>query len=174
MVAALGRQAYKPLTHTTKFQWDIFVSDFKQRFLPPEYLTALEDEFVEIKQKGMPVLSYSNKLLTLAQQVGSTKKEKLRAFSRGLDASIKYGVRNLKPATYEEALALAQNKELELNNGKPKQPTSSTSSQQTNGKSQANKTAKSNTPSKPKITPDEKAKDGVIGGYLSLAEGLYG
>ncbi|MCO5581721.1 hypothetical protein L7F22_035610 [Adiantum nelumboides] len=65
------------------------VRDFKQRFLPPEYLTALEYEFAELKQKGMPVLSYSNKLLTLAQQIGSTKKEKLRAFSRGLDASIK-------------------------------------------------------------------------------------
>ncbi|MCO5568092.1 hypothetical protein L7F22_021788 [Adiantum nelumboides] len=159
-----------PLTHTTKFQWDIFVSDFKQRFLSPEYLTALEDEFAGLKQKGMPVLSYSNKLLTLTQQIGSTEKEKLRAFSRGLDASIKYGVRNLKPATYEEALALAQNKELELNNGKPKQPTSSTSSLQTNGKSQANKTAKPNTPSKPKMTPDEKAKAGVIGGYLTPEE----
>ncbi|MCO5571689.1 hypothetical protein L7F22_025436 [Adiantum nelumboides] len=109
----------------------------------------------------MPLLSYSNKLLTLAQQIGSTEKEKLRAFSRGLDASIKYGVRNLKPATYEEALALAENKELELNNGKPKQPTNTTSSQQTNGKSQANKTAKPNTPSKPKMTLDEKAKAGV-------------
>ncbi|MCO5549454.1 hypothetical protein L7F22_002925 [Adiantum nelumboides] len=105
-----------PLTHTTKFQWDIFVSDFKQRFLPPEYLTALEDEFAELKQKGIPVLSYSNKLLTLAQQIGSTEEEKLRAFSRGLDASIKYSIRNLKPATYEEALALSPNKELELNN----------------------------------------------------------
>ncbi|MCO5553051.1 hypothetical protein L7F22_006572 [Adiantum nelumboides] len=158
-----------PLTHTTKFHWDIFVSDFKQRFLP-EYLTALEDEFAELKQKGMPVLSYSNKLLTLAQHIGTTEKEKLRAFSRGLDASIKHGVRNLKPATYEEALELAQNKELELNNGKPKQPTSSTSSQQTNGRSQANKTAKPNTPSKPKMTPDEKAKTGVIGGYLTPEE----
>ncbi|MCO5547740.1 hypothetical protein L7F22_001191 [Adiantum nelumboides] len=118
----------------------------------------------------MPVLSYSNKLLTLAQQIGSTEKEKLRAFSRGLDASIKYGIRNLKPATYEEALALPQNKELELNNGKPKQPTSTTSSQQTNGKSQVSKTAKANTPSKPKMTPDEKAKAGVIGGYLTLEE----
>ncbi|MCO5585559.1 hypothetical protein L7F22_039493 [Adiantum nelumboides] len=159
-----------PLTHTTKLQWDIFVSDFKQRLLPPEYLTALEDEFAELKQKGMPVLSYSNKLLTLAQQIGSTEKTKLQAFSRGLDASIKYGVTNLKPATYEEALALAQNKELELNNGKPKQSTSTTSSQQTNGKSQANKTAKPNTPNKPKMTPDENTKAGVIGGYLSPEE----
>ncbi|MCO5606071.1 hypothetical protein L7F22_060258 [Adiantum nelumboides] len=102
--------------------------------------------------------------------IGSTEKEKLGAFNRVLDASIKYGVRNLKPVTYEEALALAQNKELELNNGKPKQSTSSTSSQQTNGKSQSNKTAKPNTPSKPKMTPDEKAKAGVIGGYLSPEE----
>ncbi|MCO5614511.1 hypothetical protein L7F22_068794 [Adiantum nelumboides] len=31
----------------------------------PEYLTALEDEFADLKQKGMPVLSYSYKLLTL-------------------------------------------------------------------------------------------------------------
>ncbi|MCO5593551.1 hypothetical protein L7F22_047565 [Adiantum nelumboides] len=106
----------------------------------------------------------------LKRGIGSTEKEKLRAFSRGLDVSIKYGVRNLKPATYEEALALAQNKELELNNGKPKQTTSTTSSQQTNGKSQANKTAMPNTPSKPKMTPDEKAKAGVIGGYFSPEE----
>ncbi|MCO5614510.1 hypothetical protein L7F22_068793 [Adiantum nelumboides] len=39
----------------------------------------------------MAVLSYSNKPLNLAQQIGSTKTEKLRAFGRGLDPSIKYG-----------------------------------------------------------------------------------
>ncbi|MCO5578519.1 hypothetical protein L7F22_032362 [Adiantum nelumboides] len=97
-----------PLMHTTKFQWDLFVSDFKQRFLPLEYLTALEDEFAELKQKGMPVLSYSNKLLTLAQQIGSTEKEKLRDVNRGLDGSIKYSVRNLK-ALNQQLLAMDAN-----------------------------------------------------------------
>ncbi|MCO5584031.1 hypothetical protein L7F22_037952 [Adiantum nelumboides] len=47
-----------------------------------EYLTALEDEFAELKQKGMPVLSYSNKLLTLAQQIGSIKKKTTSLRSR--------------------------------------------------------------------------------------------
>lgn len=75
-----------------KYDWDTFISDFKRlirysrktqtqsvkmgviwefifsikKFLPPQYLIALEDDLGEFNQKGMPVLSYSNKLLTLA------------------------------------------------------------------------------------------------------------
>ena len=163
-----------PLTHSPHYDWDTFVSDFKQRFLPPQYLTALEDEFADHKQKGMPVLNYSNKLLTLAQQIGATEKEKLRTFTRGLDASVKYAIRNLNPKTYEEALALAQNKELELNGGKPKQVAGGNSSQTNQGKGQNNKdkngAGKSNTNNKPKLTPDEKAKAGVLGGFLTPEE----
>ena len=73
-----------------------------------------------LQYKGMLVMSFSNKLLTLAQQIGTPEKEKLRAFVRGLDSSIKYCTRNLNPKTYDEALALMQNKELELNGGKLK------------------------------------------------------
>ena len=94
------------------FDWDIFVSDFKQRFLPPQFLTQLEDEFAAWTQSGRPVLTYSSKLPTLAQLIGTPEKEKLRAFTRGLDSSIKYSIRNLNPKTYEEALALAQNNAL--------------------------------------------------------------
>ena len=95
----------------TQFDWDTFVSDFKQRFLPPLFLTALEDEFVTLQQKGTPFVLHSNKLLTLAQRIGTPdNKEKLRAFVGGLDSSIKYAIRNLNPKTYKEALALTLNK----------------------------------------------------------------
>ena len=110
-----------PSTKLLHYDWDTFVSDFKLRFLPSQFLTALEEEFVALTEKGMPIMTYSNKLLTLAQQIGAPDKEKLRAFVRGLDSSIKYAIRNLNPKSYEDALALAQNKELELNGEKPKQ-----------------------------------------------------
>lgn len=96
-----------PSTNLPQYEWDIFVSDFKQGFLPPQFLTALEDDFAILAEKGMPIVTYSNKLLTLAQPIGTLEKEKLRMFIRGLDSSIKYAVRNLNPKTYEEALALA-------------------------------------------------------------------
>ena len=51
----------------------------------------------------MPILTYSNKMLTLSQQIGKPEKEKLRAFVWGLDSSIKYAIRNLNPKSYEEA-----------------------------------------------------------------------
>ena len=131
--------------HLTGEDWDTFVSDFKQRFLPPQFLTQLEDEFAAWTQSGRPVLTYSNKLLALVQLIGTPEKEKLRAFTRGLD-----------PKTYEEALALAQNKELELNGGKTRQATGSANSQGGNknqlDKAQADKGKKT----KVKQTPDEK------------------
>lgn len=95
-----------PSTKLPQYDWDTFVSDFKQRYLP-RFLTALEDEFALLTQKGMPIVIYSNKLLTLAQQIGTPDKEKLRTFIRGLNSSIKYVIRNLNPKSYEEALALA-------------------------------------------------------------------
>lgn len=77
---------------------------------PVSYRFEGRDRYSE----GMPIV-------TSAQQIRTPDKEKLRAFVRGLDSSIKYAIRNLNPKSYEEALALAQNKELELNGGKPKQ-----------------------------------------------------
>ena len=84
---------------------------------------------------------------------------------------IKYAIRNLNPKSYEEALALAQNKELELNGGKPKQAAHS-STTSSGGKStitepkrpEPNKLGK---PKKPKQTPDEKAKAGIEAGFLT-------
>ena len=112
MVATLGCSTYAPNNQDYAVRLGHFVSDFRQHFLPPQFLAAFEDDFVDLHQKGTPIVSYSNKLLTLAQQIGTPEKEKLRAFVRGLDSSIKYSIRNLNPKTYEEALAVAQNKEL--------------------------------------------------------------
>ncbi|MCO5569382.1 hypothetical protein L7F22_023094 [Adiantum nelumboides] len=50
-----------PLTYTTKIEWDIFVSDFKEGFFSPEYPTALEDEFADLKQKALNKLTIKNK-----------------------------------------------------------------------------------------------------------------
>lgn len=158
-----------PLTKLSQYDWDTFVSDFKQRFLPHQFLTDLEDEFAVLMQKGLPIVVYSNKLLTLTQQIGTPEKEKLRAFIRGLDSSIKYPIRNLNPKSYEEALALAQNKELELNGGKPKQATGGSANSQGANKNQAEKGKNG----KPKQTPDEKEKAGVLGGFLSRRSGEH-
>lgn len=49
------------------FRWDIFVHELKTRFLPPQYLTNLADEFYRLKQNGSPVLKFSGKVITLAQ-----------------------------------------------------------------------------------------------------------
>ncbi|KAI5055900.1 hypothetical protein GOP47_0029421 [Adiantum capillus-veneris] len=94
-----------------QYDWNTFVSDFKQRFLPSRFLIDLEDEFVALMQKDIPMVTYSiGKLLTLTQQIGTPEKKKLQAFISGLDSSIKYSIQNLNPKIYEEALALAQNK----------------------------------------------------------------
>lgn len=93
---------------------------------------------------------------------------------RGLDSSIKYAIRNLNPKSYEEALALAQNKELELNGCKPRQaaassytPYSGKSSTPDMKKQDSNKIGPLK---KPKMTLDEKAKVCIEGGFLTEAE----
>ena len=125
------------------------MSDFKERFLPPQFLIDLEDEFAALMQKDMSMVTYSSKFLTLTQQIGTPEKEKLRAFIRGLDSSIKYSMRNLDPKTYQEALALAQNKELEINKGK-KQAAGGSSSAQVGGRAQADKGKNGKANGKPK------------------------
>ena len=57
-----AEQHTDPLMHSPHYDWDTFVSDFKQRFLPPQYLTALEDEFADHKQKDMHVLNFLHRL----------------------------------------------------------------------------------------------------------------
>ena len=106
--------------------------------------------------------------------IGTLEKEKPRAFTRGLDSSIKYSIRNVNPKTYEEALALAQNKELELNGGKPRQAAGGSANSQGGHKNQADKAqADKGKKAKPKQTLDEKQKVGVLGGFLSEERNAY-
>ena len=156
--------------------WDTFVSDFKQRFLPPQFLTALEDEFAALTQKGLPIVTYSNKLLTLSQQIGTPDKEKLCAFVRGLDSSIKYAIRNLNPKSLMRKLwHWHRTRSLSSTAESQSRRQAVLPILQGGGKNQADKTQAGNGKNgkangKPKQTPDEKAKAGTLGGFLSEEE----
>lgn len=73
-------------------------------------------------------------------------------------------MQNLNPETYEKALALVQNKKLELNGSKPKQVASGNSSLTNQGKDQTIKDEKGKlSPTwKWRMTPNKKTKLSVI------------
>lgn len=93
-------------------------------------------------------------------------------FICGLDSSTKYAVHNLNPKTYEEALASTHDKEPELNGRNPKHVTGSHSTSQYGGKGHVDKTQVENCKNgkangNDKQMHDEKAKAGVLRGFLS-------
>ena len=113
MVETLGNAAYKPFNKSAAVWLGHIHFGFQAALLTSPVSHRLGGRVCCIDAERYVSGTYSSKFL-----IGTPEKEKLHVFIRGLDSSVKYSIWNLDPKTYEEALALAQNKELEINKGK--------------------------------------------------------
>ena len=86
-----------------QYDWATFQAQLKARFMPPEYLQRLQDEWKGLKQSGTPVMTFSNKVLQVGVQLRKSDASRLKAFLYGLDDYIKFDVRVMKPTTFNAA-----------------------------------------------------------------------
>ena len=67
------------------YSWFDFQEKLKARFMPPQYMQRLKDDWKGVKQNDTPVMAYSNKILQLAVQLRKSDKDRLETFLYGLD-----------------------------------------------------------------------------------------
>ena len=90
-----------------QYDWAIFKAQLKARFMPPEYLHRLQDEWKGLKQNGTPVMTFSNKVMQVGVQLRKSDSSRLKAFLYGLDDYIKFDVRIMNPSTFNAAVGVA-------------------------------------------------------------------
>lgn len=135
----------------------------------------------------------SCRFLQVATQLHKPEEDRLDTFIFGLDDYIKYDVWTQSPADFNEVVRLALLQEMKHNKGKPKgiskdvsdppstpfgkgkescnSPPKSPSSSSSPAEGQtSNPKGKSKASDQPKLTPDQKAEQGIIGGSLSKEE----
>ena len=118
------------------YSWDDFIVKLKERFMPPQYIDRLKEDWRALKQNGTPVMSFSNKILQLGVQLRKSDEDRLESFLFGLDDYIKFDVRVMRPTDFNEAVRIALEQEMKHNKGKPKEvnkDSSSSTQHQQNG-----------------------------------------
>ena len=68
-----------------QYEWATFHDQLKARFMPPEYLQRLQDDWKSLKQSGSPVMTFSNKVMQIGVQLRKSDSSRLKAFIYGLD-----------------------------------------------------------------------------------------
>ena len=122
------------------YSWDDFIEKLKERFMPPQYIDRLKEDWRALKQNDTPVMSFSNKILQLGVQLRKSDEDRLESFLFGLDEYIKYDVRVMRPRDFNDVVLITLEQEMKHNKGKPKvvnkdsSSTTQTTQSQPNGK----------------------------------------
>ena len=100
--------AQQPADH--RVTWEEFAEAFRAHYIPEGVMKIKLEEFLALKQNGIPVMQYVGKFNHLSQYAPehvSTDKKKKECFIRGLDHKLRRMLTTSPRATYHEAVDIA-------------------------------------------------------------------